>query len=303
MEILGPLKQMLRVQLIIFLSIVLSIFMVSINSFAGQPVMDMAPRWEGGYGFQLRYESYGSDILLDGVSKIDNPLDIKNFVDKIWLEGVYTFDRSKRITFKLPFIGQVRTKTISGIGVKQKNSGVSDLVIGLPLKKYFNRGSETSNWGFTPSLRLPTGSYSGDYPLSDGSWDLGLGLSYSTETFKFYSLYDLFYWYNTEGKRNMREGNEIGFDINWGIHAYHNSKENSGMFLMWDIGARHHEKPNAFTLTSASGGTHVHTGPVLMLYRETMMFHVEYKWGVYEKMKGINTSKGNISQISAGITF
>ena len=109
--------------------------------------------------------------------------------------------------FKLPFIGQIRTKAINGVGVKQKNSGVSDLIIGLPLKKYINRGSETSNWGFTPSLRLPTGSHSGDYPLSDGSWDLGLGLSYSTESFKFYSLYDLFYWYNTEGKRNMREGN------------------------------------------------------------------------------------------------
>jgi hypothetical protein len=29
--------------------------------FAHQPVMDMAPRWDGGYGFQVRYESYGSD--------------------------------------------------------------------------------------------------------------------------------------------------------------------------------------------------------------------------------------------------
>ena len=75
------------------------------------------------------------------------------------------------------------------------------------------------------------------------------------------------------------------------------------MFLMWTSSVRHHDKPNSFTLTSASGGTHVHTGPVLMLYRETMMFRVEYKWGVYEKLEGINISKGNVFQIGAGITF
>ena len=30
-------------------------------TFCHQPVMDMAPRWSGGYGFQVRYESFGSD--------------------------------------------------------------------------------------------------------------------------------------------------------------------------------------------------------------------------------------------------
>ena len=31
-----------------------------------QPVMDMAPRWAGGGGFQFRYETLGSNKLLDG---------------------------------------------------------------------------------------------------------------------------------------------------------------------------------------------------------------------------------------------
>jgi len=30
--------------------------------FAHQPVMDMAPRWNGGYGFQVRYERFGSTV-------------------------------------------------------------------------------------------------------------------------------------------------------------------------------------------------------------------------------------------------
>lgn len=39
--------------------------------------MDMAPRWEEGYGFQVRYENFGSDDLMDGDSEISNPLGLK----------------------------------------------------------------------------------------------------------------------------------------------------------------------------------------------------------------------------------
>ena len=51
---------------------------------AHQPVMDMAPRWSGGYGFQIRNE-FSPDVSSTN-----------------WLEGVYTRSREKRITFKIP---------------------------------------------------------------------------------------------------------------------------------------------------------------------------------------------------------
>jgi hypothetical protein len=38
--------------------------LISALVFAHQQVMDMAPRWSGGYGFQIRYESYGSDLTI-----------------------------------------------------------------------------------------------------------------------------------------------------------------------------------------------------------------------------------------------
>jgi hypothetical protein len=38
--------------------------LISAFVFAHQPVMDMAPRWSGGYGFQIRYESFGSDLTI-----------------------------------------------------------------------------------------------------------------------------------------------------------------------------------------------------------------------------------------------
>lgn len=272
-------------------------------SYAHQPVMDMAPRWEDGYGFQIRREHYGSNTLLDGDSKVANPLGLKRYVDKTWLEGVYTFDRSKRVTFKLPYTQQSRTKNINGAAVKQSKSGLGDLVIGVPLKYYSNRGAVTDNFGFTPSLRLPTGSTSGDFPISDGSIDLGLSFSYSVESPKYYGMIDFFTWQNTEGERNMRAGDEYGMDLNLGYHPYHNNETNSGAFIMWDVSARYNEDPSAENLTSASGGTRISTGPVAVLYKDNIMFRAEYKFPAYEKTSGVSNSRGQEFNIGIGMAF
>jgi len=280
-------------------------------AYAHQPVMDMAPRWEKGYGFQVRHEYYGSDTLKDGRSKVTNPLGLERFVNKTWLEGVYTFDRAKRVTFKLPYVSQSRVKNIGGVGVKQKNNGFGDLIIGMPLKKYKNHGANTSNLGITPSLRIPTGSSGGDFAISDGSWDVGLSLSYSAEgfplkthpKFKIYQLYDVFYWRNAKGKHGMHEGDEWGLDVNVGIHPYHNDETNTGLFLMWDITARYHEEPTAGTLTTASGGKRVHTGPIVVLYKDNIMFRTEYKYPLYENISGISNARGHEFNIGIGITF
>ena len=87
----------------------------------------------------------------------------------------------------------------------------------MPLKSYTNKGANTHNWGLTPQIKLPTGSSSDDYALSDGSVALGLSLSYSAEGYPFenhrnwklYQLYDLFYWENRQGDDGMQEGDVI----------------------------------------------------------------------------------------------
>jgi hypothetical protein len=177
--------------------LLLALVLFASNSYAHQPVMDMAPRWEKGYGFQIRNESYGSDKVLDGDTEISNFMGLERFVNKTWIEGVYTFDRSKRITFKLPYIEQNRVKNINGVATNQKNRGIGDLIVGVPFKYYRNKGAFTDNFGLTPSLRVPMGSSSGDFPISNGSIDVGLSISYNLETPKFYLLYDVFYWINT----------------------------------------------------------------------------------------------------------
>ena len=52
---------------------------VSITAVAHQPIMDMAPRWNNGYGVQTRVEHANSESTT-------------------WVEGVYTFKPSVRIT-------------------------------------------------------------------------------------------------------------------------------------------------------------------------------------------------------------
>ena len=75
---------------------------------AHQPVMDMAPRWQGGFGFQLRNVQRSSKSLRNGDKKVENSQGRKRRVNTTWLEGVYTFKRELRLTAKIPWVEQKR---------------------------------------------------------------------------------------------------------------------------------------------------------------------------------------------------
>ena len=284
-------------------SILLCMLLASVPANAHQPVMDMAPRWAEGYGFQLRHENYGSDDLMRDSDSTGNALGIERFVDTTWLEGVYTFHRSIRATIKVPYVDQRRVTALNGLGVRQQSSGIGDVVLGLPLKRYENKGAMTQNWGITPSVRIPTGSSSGDFPISDGSWDAGLSVSYSRETPRIYQFYDLFYWNQGSGKRGMQSGNSWGLDVNFGLHPWHNNDQNTGLFTLWDVSVRHDESPNGQILTTASGGNRVQTGPILVYYRGGFMARAEFKFLARERVDGISTSRGNEFSLAVGWVF
>ena len=54
------------------LSLVVCMLLAAGSANAHQPVMDMAPRWAEGYGFQLRQEHFGSDDLMRGSDSVEN---------------------------------------------------------------------------------------------------------------------------------------------------------------------------------------------------------------------------------------
>ena len=100
--------------------------------FADQPIMNMMPRWDGGYGFQIRTDhihrsdlKLGSDVVGSGFTED---------ITQLHFEAVYTWDRSIRITAKLPYVVDARREVL-GPGnskVVQRDEGIGDLTLALP---------------------------------------------------------------------------------------------------------------------------------------------------------------------------
>ena len=203
------------------------------GAFAHQPVVDMAPRWNGGYGVQTRVEHANSDTVT-------------------WVEGVYTFKPAVRMTLKIPYDGD----------------GLGDSIFAVPLKKYTNAQGYTSNWGLTPSLRMPSGG--GD------DWDAGLSLSYSSESVNLYQLYDLHLL-----------GEVRGLDIN--IGTVHPDGRGSALFTLWDV-----------TAVDSDSGQRILTGPVLIYFQRNIAARLEYKLAAYDHD---DDWSGNFVSFTLGIVY
>ena len=127
--------------------------------FAEQPVFVMMPRWANGWGVQAQHEYQSFD---DEAGHL------------LHLEGVYTWRRWIRLTYKIPWViaaESAGTQTQSGLGTP---------VLALPLKKYFNRDGASGAWSLTPQVFLPISS--SEFGRKD-HW-AGLSLSYAKETYR-----------------------------------------------------------------------------------------------------------------------
>lgn len=272
---------------------------VGSSLFAHQPVMDMVPRWAGGWGLQMFQEYRVAEDLFSGSDKIGNPSGLRREVHTTWLEGVYTFDRARRVTFKMPYVDQERVALVSGSPVTQRGHGLGDIMIAAPFKKYTNVPGLTYNWSATPQLRLPTGKTTHAFAVGDGSWDPGLSLSLSTESPRWYHLYDLWYWKNTQGSNGMRHGDELGFDINIG-RALSHQEHNIGTFIMLDVTARWMDRSRH---NSNSGGEYISMGPMFMVFKGNWAFRAEYRLPVYERWNGNQVGNEHRFSIGVGVAF
>lgn len=164
------------------LLIIISLMLPSFSVFADQPIMNMMPRWDGGYGYQLRTEYIQRNDLLQGDEVV-----AKGFSESIYklhFEGVYTWDRSIRLTVKLPYVIEARREQLAAGNVKQveRSSKLGDMTLALPLKQYFNLDGRSGSWTFAPQLRVPTSSKSASYDIYDREWGVGAALGYEIET-------------------------------------------------------------------------------------------------------------------------
>lgn len=200
------------------------------QSFAHQPVVDMAPRWNGGYGLQTRIERANSETTT-------------------WVEGVYTFKPAVRMTFKVPY----------------RSGEAGDAIFAVPLKKYRNDGAFTSNWGITPSVRAPTGggsdwdtglslSYSSEsrdlfqlydlYTLGDSTGlDINVGLVHAdNQGSAWFTLWDISALDSNSGQRVLSGPvvtyfkRNIAARVEYKFEAYDNDDDWDGDFVSFTLG-------------------------------------------------------------------
>ncbi len=165
----------------------LGLFMLTVCSSIGradQPVFNEMPRWNNGWGVQVVEEHRKERDLMSGSEVV--AWGFSEEVNILHVEGVYTWDKSVRLTAKLPFVvdAQRELPDENGGKVVQNDEGIGDLTLALPLKRYFNLDGRSGSWTFAPQMRVPL-SGDDEYEVYDGAWGGGLSVGYETETYDY----------------------------------------------------------------------------------------------------------------------
>lgn len=261
----------------------LLIFLIMPIIYSDQPIMNMMPRWDNGYGWQILYESYKHEDLYRGDQIIRKGWD--ETVNQIHIQGVYTWDRSIRITAKLPIVLDARREQlVDGNKIIQNDKGLGDLTLALPLKKYFNLLKRTGSWTFAPQLRIPLNSRD-NYNVWDHAFGRGVYLGYETETRNWFFSTGGSYWIFDKGEPSYQHYN---FDLGW------NAKDN--MQILWENDFHYQDDGKEF----------ISAGPALY-YRQSDNTHyrLEYKHS-YKYSTANNKSDhigGNRFNIGVGFVY
>ena len=252
---------------------------------ADQPIMNMMPRWNGGWGFQFIEEyRYKSDLLL-GDEKVGPGLSEE--VHILNIEGVYTWERWIRLTAKLPYILHAEREVPDGLGGvdKQTDSGLGDLTLALPLKKYFNLDGRSGSWTFAPQLRVPLAG-DDDYEIGDGEWGAGLALGVETETADWFIGTGCHAWVF-----DASEPFEVGASLDFGKNIF--AFGSSGQFT-WETDFKWED----------DGSSIIKSGPALYWkFSDTVHGRIEWKHDFYDHRGVMDHGNGDTLKIGLGFVF
>jgi hypothetical protein len=228
------------------------------------------------------HETRSETDLIDGTTVIGKGF--SEDVEILHLEGVYTWDKSIRLTAKLPYVLDAeREILVDGQKVRQTDSGIGDLTLALPLKRYFNLNKKSGSWTLAPQVVVPLEDKDA-YSIYDHEWGNGLAFGYESETFKhtFSAGVSVWYYYDEEPVE-LKASLDLGFNLR-GLGSSGNLK------LRTDL---HHEDDNSLTLS---------TGPSLY-WRFTDAIHGQLSWkhDLYDRQGTLD--HGNGDSIKAGLAF
>lgn len=250
---------------------------------ADQPIFNEMPRWKGGWGVQLVHEYRHRPDWLAGRQVIAPGLDEEMHL--MHLEGVYTWDKSIRLTAKIPYVVDAQRELLDGTGalVRQKDSGLGDVTLALPLKRYFNLDGRSGSWTLAPQLRLPTAE-DDEYAIFDHQWGTGLSIGYETETYRFIG------------------GASVGI---FGLYGDDQPESNASLDLGVNYlfkGMNGHVKWETDLLHEFDGTLSVSAGPSIYLrITDTLHTRVEWKHDFYSRHAG--RDHGNDETFKFGIAF
>ena len=252
---------------------------------ADEPIMNMMPRWDDGWGYQFIEEyRHESDLLLG--SRTLHPGYTED-VHLLHFQSVYTWDKSTRLTAKLPYVLGARREMPDGSGGKriEHDNGIGDATLALPLKKYFNLEGKSGSWTFKPMLRVPF-SGTDDYEIYDNQWGNGLGLGYEYETAKFHVHVSTSGWVY-HGNEPFESWSTI--DLGYNFNAW-----NSNGALMWETDF-HYEDDGSETFMA---------GPALYWnINDTAHFRIEWKHDFHDRQGVMDHGNGDVFKFSLGFVF
>lgn len=250
---------------------------------ADQPVFNEMPRWSNGWGVQFVEEFRHESDLMSGGEVI-----VHGFAEDVHVmhvEGVYTWDKSIRMTAKLPFVMDARREMPNEAGEKlvQRDEGVGDLTLALPLKRYFNMDGRSGSWTFAPQVLVPL-SGDDEYEVYDGAWGQGLSLGYETETHDYIIAIGLSSW--------VFEGDEPSLS---------SASLDLGLNLRM-FGSSGHVKWETDFIYEDDGTEKLYVGPHLYWkINDTIHMQIMYKKEVRARRNAFD--HGNGSQLKAGFAF
>ena len=241
------------------------------------------PRWDDGWGYQFVPEYRFRQGVVTRGQTIDS--DLTEHIGILNIDGVYTWDRSVRVTAKVPVVLYAvrESRDATGNVREETNVGLGDVTLAVPLKKYFNLDGRSGSWTLAPQFKVPTAKQE-DYWVHPRAWGVGLSGGYETETYRWHGGVSLAGWYFFDQYPATFEASaQTGVNVHM-------------------LGSSGHIKVKAYLDYEENGSLRIRIGPIFY-WRFTDLVHGQVKWKMDIYHWRATPKMGNEHSVTAGIGF